>query len=217
MKIVPAILSRDLDECLKLARLAASFTNYVQIDIMDGLFVPTRSFPPESLNGTPMPIEFELHLMVADPLTAVRRLSNSAIKKVIFHIETSNDHSLIIEEIRNKGISPGIAVKPETGLDSITESATLSDTILFMAVDPGDYGSPFRPEVLDKMSRARKLFSAAEIGIDGGVSFDNPALFANRGVDYVCVGSRIFRSESPGSSYLQFTQRLGEIEAQDEF
>jgi len=198
-------------------RLSQSFTDYIQIDIMDGLFVPTRSFPPETLNDIPTTISFELHLMVKDPMSAVQGLTNRHIKKVIFHAETLNNYQPIIDEIRSMGISPGIAVKPKTELNSFIGSASMLDTILFLTVDPGNYGSPFKPEVLDKIALARKLLPAAEIGVDGAVSLDNLKSIVDIGVDYTCVGSRIFRSESPKASYLQFIQKLKEIEVLNEF
>ncbi|MBI5074348.1 MAG: ribulose-phosphate 3-epimerase [Nitrospirae bacterium] len=217
MKIVPAILTESGDECVNLMRLAQSFADFIQIDIMDGLFVSTRSFPPETLNGMPTSIFFELHLMVKDPMSVVQSLNNRHIKKIIFHAETLNNYQPIIVQIRSMGISPGIAVKPETELNRFIRSAPLLDTIFFLTVDPGNYGSPFRPEVLNKISRARKLFPAAEIGVDGAVSLDNIRSFVDIGVDYACVGSRIFRSESPKASYLQFIRKLKEIEVQNEF
>lgn len=216
MKIVPAILTESIDECVNLMCLAQSFTDYIQIDIMDGLFVPTRSFPPEALNGISTSLSFELHLMVKDPLSAVKRLESKNIKKIIFHAETMNNYLPIISEIRGMGISPGIAVKPETELSRFIGATFLLDTILFLTVDPCCYGNLFRPEVLEKVARARKLFPATEIGVDGAVSLDNLGSLVNIGVDYACVGSRIFRSESPRASYLQFVQKLKEIEVRNE-
>jgi ribulose-phosphate 3-epimerase len=217
MKIVPAILTESSDECVYLMRLAQSFTDYIQIDIMDGLFVPTRSFSPEALNGISTSLSLELHLMVKDPLSTVRCLKSKNIRKIIFHAETLNSYEPIIDEIRSMGISPGVAVKPETELNRFIGSVALLDTILFLTVDPGNYGSPFRPEVLKIVTRARNLFPAGEIGVDGAVSLDNLKSFVDIGVDYACVGSRIFRSESPKASYLHFIQKLKEIEVQNEF
>jgi ribulose-phosphate 3-epimerase len=216
MKIVPAVLAGSLEECLGMMELACTFTDYVQIDIMDGLFVPTTSFPPEALNGVSVPLSFELHLMVKDPMSVVRYLKNSNLRKIIFHAEALNSYDLIISEIRSMGISPGIAIRPETGLDEFLNSAFLADTILFLTVDPGSYGSPFKPEVLEKISRARILLPAAEIGVDGGVSLDNLGLFVDIGVDYACVGSRIFRNQSPMAGYKQFMDKLKELEVPNE-
>lgn len=212
MKIVPAVLAGSIEECVGLMELARTFTDYVQIDIMDGLFVPTRSFPPEALNGVSVLLSFELHLMVKDPLTVVRHLKNRGLRKIIFHAETLDNYNMIISEIRSMGISPGIAVRPETGLEEFLASAFLVDTILFLTVDPGSYGSPFKPKVLEKISRARVALPEAELGVDGAVSLDNLSSFVDIGVDYACVGSRIFRSRSPKASFEQFMYKLKELE-----
>jgi pentose-5-phosphate-3-epimerase len=48
--------------------------------------------------------------------------------------------------------------------------------------------------------------------VDGGISTDNLGLFVNAGVDYVCVGSRIFLGGSPAENYRTFIQRLSQLE-----
>ena len=50
MKIVPAVLAENLEDFLLKLRQAESFTNYVQIDLMDGIFVPSESFSAEKMN-----------------------------------------------------------------------------------------------------------------------------------------------------------------------
>ena len=40
MKIVPAILANNVDDFVFRLRQAESFADYVQVDLMDGVFVP---------------------------------------------------------------------------------------------------------------------------------------------------------------------------------
>ena len=68
MKVVPAILAEKFDDFVKRLRQAESFTDYVQVDLMDGVFVGTRSFPPEKITAVQTSLSFEVHLMVADPV-----------------------------------------------------------------------------------------------------------------------------------------------------
>jgi pentose-5-phosphate-3-epimerase len=53
MKIVPAVLAESFDEFLLRLKQAESFTDYIQIDLMDGIFVPSKSILPEKIKDKP--------------------------------------------------------------------------------------------------------------------------------------------------------------------
>ena len=84
--------------------------------------------------------------------------------------------------------------------------------LLFLTVDPGAYGSPFKVEVLKKIEEARRIFPNKVISVDGGVSLDNLKSFMYIGVDSVCVGRRIFLKGNPEENYRQFAKKLEECE-----
>jgi ribulose-phosphate 3-epimerase len=212
VKIVPSILAENIDDFLPLLRQAESFTEYVQIDLMDGLFVPTKSIPAGMLDSIETTLSFEVHLMFTDPTRVIEIIDHPGLKKVIFHIESNGNHHQIMARLRKRGIRIGIAINPGTQIDRVGGLAADADTLLFMTVDPGRYGSPFRPEVVVKVAMARRLFERKVIAVDGGVSVDNLGLFLNAGVDYACVGSRIFLKGSPAENYRSFIQRLGQLE-----
>ncbi len=211
MKVVPSILAEKFDDFLLKLRQAESFTDFVQIDIMDGAFVETMSFPLEKINPVVTSLKYEVHLMVNDPMSFISRIEHPGLKRVIFHFEAGGNPGLI-RKIRERGLAPGLAIKPETGLDDFRSIAEQVDTLLFLTVDPCCYGHPFKPEVLKKVSEARKAFADKIIAADGGVSLDNLEMFFNAGVDYVCVGSRIFLNGDPGENYRRFNEKLRELE-----
>lgn len=212
MKIIPAILTEKFEDCLKMLRQAESFTNYIQIDLMDGIFVPSKSFSAEKINNIHTPLSFEIHLMVSDPLALMTRISNSELRKVIFHFESDVNRLDFINQMKEKGITTGLAIKPETPIDKFRSLSKHVDTLLFLTVDPGAYGSPFKVEVLKKVEEARHIFPDKVISVDGGVSIDNLKSFLDIGVDSVCVGSRIFLKGIPAENYRQFTTKLEECE-----
>lgn len=212
MKIVPAILAERLDDFVTRMREAASFADYVQIDIMDGVFVESRSFPVEEINSVDTPLAFEVHLMVKEPLSSMMKIAHPGLRKVIFHFEAVNDHAALINEIRTRGLVTGMAVNPETKMEEFRRIAESVDTLLFLTVDPCCYGHPFKPEVLKKIAEARKVFPGLVIAADGGVSRDNLKAFHDIGVDYVCVGSRIFLDGDAGENYRLFLEKLRELE-----
>ncbi len=212
MKIVPSILAEKFDDFLLRLRQAESFADYVQIDLMDGIFVPSVSFPVEKINSVDTSLAFEAHIMVKDPLSFMNRIDHRGLKKVIFHFEAEVEHVRIIEQIRDRGLVPGMAINPGTEIDKFRKIAEDVDTLLFLTVDPGCYGSPFKPEVLKKVEETRRLFPHKVIAVDGGVSLDNLKSFLDIGVDYACVGSRIFLNRDPKENYRLFLWKLHEME-----
>lgn len=214
MKIVPSILADNTDDFLIRLRQAESFSDYVQIDLMDGIFVSSRSFPEEAINDIITPLSFELHLMVKNPSEFISRIDNPHLKKVLFHFESDVEHLNLINQIRQRGIAAGIAIKPETQIEEFRAVGEKVDTLLFLTVDPCCYGRPFKPEVLEKIEKARQIFKDKSIAADGGVSLDNLKLFLDAGVDYVCIGSRIFLSGNPEKNYEVFMKTLAQLESQ---
>jgi ribulose-phosphate 3-epimerase len=212
MKIIPAILAEKLEDCLRMLKHAESFAHYVQIDLMDGIFVPSKSFPVEQINNIHTPLSFEIHLMVKDPLVLMARISNSQLKKVIFHFESDVNHLDFINQMKERGIATGLAIKQKTPIDKFRALSEQVDTLLFLTVDPGYYGSPFQAHVLKKIEEARHIFPDKLISADGGISLDHLEIFLNIGVDYVCIGSRIFLG-NPEENYRKFTNQLIELEA----
>ena len=67
MEIVPAILTDSIDELYTMINIAKGFTEYVQLDLMDGKFVPSKSVSFDELMGVEAPLGIDAHLMVNDP------------------------------------------------------------------------------------------------------------------------------------------------------
>ncbi|MCL5023534.1 MAG: ribulose-phosphate 3-epimerase [Nitrospirae bacterium] len=212
MKIVPAVLAERFDDFVAKLRQAEAITDYVQIDIMDGLFVESASFPVEKINTVLTPLSFEAHLMVENPLSFLSKLGHPGLRKVIYHFESVKDQREVISGIRERGLVPGMALRPETGVKEFGGIAEDVDTLLFLTVDPGFYGSPFKPEVLAKVREARKAFPEKTIAVDGGVALDNIGVFLDIGVDYACVGSRIFADGNPQENYRHFAEKIRDLE-----
>jgi ribulose-phosphate 3-epimerase len=206
ISIIPAVLGETWEEFAARMRQAEVFADYVQIDMMDGVFVPTLSFPPEMLDRLQTRLSFEAHMMVDDPLDWLGRMRNPGLKKVIFHIESAADPLDAIAHITEAGMEAAVAFRPETSLAEYAEIASQAGSLLFLAVDPGRYGSPFHPEVLEKVHEARRIFPDKGISVDGGVSPENLGEIWRAGADAAAVGSRIFLKGDPAANYRLFTE-----------
>lgn len=209
-RIVPAILSDKLNDFQNMVNIAKGFTDYVQIDLMDGFFVPSKSISLDALKGFKMPLDSEAHLMVKDPNRYLCAIKSLRAKKVIFHFEADPDPKTVIRDISNLDMEVGLAVNPETPIQDFEFLIPQVDSLLFLSVNPGFYGSPFIYEVLDKIRHFRALFPSAIIGIDGGISLENIKEVKEAGVDYACVGSRILLQTDPKESYEAFLRSIEE-------
>ncbi|MBN1368915.1 MAG: ribulose-phosphate 3-epimerase [Dehalococcoidaceae bacterium] len=206
--IVPAVLT---DEPAKLASMVESsrqFTDWVQIDLMDGQFVSSVSVTPGDIEMLCPEIGWEAHIMAMHPEQMFEQINRAGAKRVIFHHEATTRHADVIRKAREFNLRVGVALNPETPVEAMKEYAPGIDCVLLMTVNPGYYGAPFIPGVLDKISRIRKRFPGVDIGIDGGIKPGNITLVARHGVDFICVGSAIFLSPEPARSYLELYQQV---------
>ena len=201
IKVVPAILTDDPKAMEVMVRQAESFTSYVQFDIMDGRFVPSTSIGCESLTTLATGLSWEVHLMVESPEDYLECFQQAGAQKVVFHHEAVNSPSEVISHARRLGLNVGLAVNPETPVSAILSIVTEVDSVLFLTVNPGFYGSQFIPEVLDKVMELRSVVANLEIGVDGGIKEDNIANVASFGVDVIYVGSAIFLQSNPAGSF----------------
>jgi ribulose-phosphate 3-epimerase len=201
IRIVPALLTDDPAELVKLVRQAGVFADYVQIDVMDGKFVPSNSVTCAQIGAAEIKFAWEAHLMVLHPENCVADFARAGARKIIFHYEATSEPEKIIAQIRKSGVKVGLAVNPETSIMEITRLVKKVDSVLFMAVHPGFYGARFLLEVLEKVKEFRKRFPEMEIGIDGGVKEDNILKIARSGVNDICIGSALFHQPDPAAAY----------------
>jgi len=200
-RLVPAILTDSPKALETMVRQAESFTDWVQFDIMDGQFVPSRSISYEHLAGFRMKLGWEAHLMVQHPEDYLEGFRQAGAQKLVFHYEATPSPREVISMIRNLGLGVGLAINPKTPVSAILPLVSEVDSVLFLSVNPGFYGGKFIPEVLDKMLEFRSACPGVEIGIDGGIKESNIALVARAGVDVIYVGSAIFLQPQPGESF----------------
>lgn len=201
VRVVPALLTDSASALSTMARVAAGLHTFVQIDIMDGRFVPARSITAEDLQSTVMPFDWEAHLMVQCPDEYFAPMKRAGAQRVIFHQEASGDTVATIRAARELGLGVGLALNPETPVGAVLHLLNQLDVLLLLTVTPGYYGSPFVPEVLDTVRQLRALAPALEIEVDGGVKESNIEDVVRSGADSICVGSAVFLQPDPSLAY----------------
>jgi ribulose-phosphate 3-epimerase len=206
IRVLPAILTDDPATLEKLTRLAESFTDAVQFDVMDGKFVPSNSVSHKDIAKLRTKLSWEAHLMVLNPEDCLEDFKRAGAKKIVFHYEATKSPEKVIKAIKKLKMQAGLAINPETPLSVIKPLVKQADSVLFLSVHPGFYGAEFIPGVLDKIKEFRKIYTKMEIGIDGGIKESNIAQAASSGVNVICVGSAIFLKPDPAASYRHLTE-----------
>ncbi|MFZ3062851.1 MAG: ribulose-phosphate 3-epimerase [Actinomycetota bacterium] len=208
MRIIPAILANNFEDFQRMIREAGSFTDYVQLDFMDGKFVPSKSIDTSELAKVKTSLRTEAHLMVRSPEGFFDALKNFGVEKVLFHYEALSNPARIIKKLKDQGFKVGLAVNPETSVFDIENLAGEVDSVLFLAVNPGFYGKEFIPEVLDKVKELKRKKPHLDIGIDGGIKLNNVEKIMKAGADFACVGSAIFDTKDPAKSFRSFNTKV---------
>ncbi len=208
MKIVPAVLTDKPEELEKMVRQAERFCDLVQIDIMDGIFVPSKSISAADLARVKTGLELEIHLMVVDPSAYAEPFKKAGANRIIFHYESKEDPASAIKNIRALGMQAGMAINPETPVSEVERYFNDIDVLLFLSVNPGFYGSKFIPEVCDKARALIGRPGRPTVAMDGGLKSDNIIMIKEAGVDLACVGSGVYGKGDPAENYRLLTGKL---------
>jgi len=196
IEIIPAIIAKNFKELKEKIEIVETYVRWVQLDIMDGNFVPNFTWnKPEELKYYDPGVFLEAHLMVSQPERYVERWIEGGIKRVIFHIEATSDPHAVIQKCRDKHVEVGVAINPDTGIEQIKPMDELVDMVLVLGVTPGFGGQKFKPEVLEKIKALRKRNPHLTIEVDGGMNPKTAKKVTEAGASMLVAGSYIFGSD----------------------
>ncbi|MEK7069309.1 MAG: hypothetical protein AAB945_00775 [Patescibacteria group bacterium] len=217
IEIIPAILPKNYEDLKNKISLVRGVVPIVQIDICDGIFVSSHTWPFSSsssdiyftriLNeqeGMPFweDIDFELDLMVADAVENFDIYNKLGAKGIIFHIEAMKS----VDDFRDflEGIDPymrevtqiGVAINPATPLEQLFPLISCIDFVQCMGSDEiGFSGVDLDEKVYDKIKILREKYFDLPIAVDIGVNKKTASLLIETGATKLIIGSAIFNTD----------------------
>ncbi len=210
----------DFAELSKRSALFAQFSEWVQLDVSDGVFTAERSWPygerqwaeleSLALNPSGLPsagdLKYETHLMVEEPREVGLRLAEAGVRRIIGHVEAFGDEKEIhaaLDGWRAAGASEvGLAILLDTPFAVIEPMVPACDVVQVMSIPTlGRQGAPFDARSFERIEELHARYPALLISVDGGVSEKNIAGLVRAGARRFGVGSAITKAPDPKAAY----------------
>ncbi len=199
MKIVPAILTDNFNKINSFVDLIKHQFNYVQVDVVDGVFANNKTFPykdNEDVNLLDnLEVNFELDLMIQDVENDLEKYLNTNAKKIIIHYNSTKKIDEIIKRVREHNKEIFIAVN-SSNLEDIVKIPNNIDGIQCMGIDKvGFQSQPFNEEVFNLIDKVKNTLPSKKISFDGGTNRLNIDKLISKNLDSIAVGSLLFSGD----------------------
>lgn len=206
IEIIPAIMPRNHNDLVATMGIFVNVVPLVQLDIMDGKFVPNRTWPyPRDMffdaiiteeEGMPHweDLDFEVDLMIEDPEAWIVKWVSAGARRIIVHVESMRDFESIRSAVPSL-IELGLAINTTTPVSAILPHLDRVEFVQCMGIARiGFQGEDFDERVLEHIRAIRALRPEMPISVDGAVNFETAKRLVEAGATRLVSGSAILES-----------------------
>jgi ribulose-phosphate 3-epimerase len=212
-RLAPSILAADYAHLADEVAKVEPHVEWLHLDVMDGHFVPNLTIGPAvvaSLRRASR-LYFDCHLMIERPWVFLEPFRAAGADLCSVHVE-AGDPERSLAEMDRVGLGRGLAVSPDTPIDTVWPYLERLELLLVMTVVPGFGGQSFISATLDKVRAARARIDSEGLStlieVDGGVDASTAPLAAEAGADVFVAGTAIFGRPDPAQSATELRQAV---------
>ncbi|OGG79614.1 hypothetical protein A3A39_02195 [Candidatus Kaiserbacteria bacterium RIFCSPLOWO2_01_FULL_54_13] len=213
LEIIPTCVPRSAADLAQSAHAISSFSSSIHIDIVDGIFAPSYTWPYtkngvfedfdlSSVSG----LSAEIHLMVEEPREIGLQFARAGASRILGHVEafdSENDaHSALYAWRRSDVREVGLGILMGTPLEVLEHHMLIVDVVHVMTIASiGKQGIPYDKNAPARVAEFHRHHPEVMISVDGGVSASNIEELARAGASRFCVGSAIVKAADPAKEY----------------
>jgi len=201
--IEASILSADFARLGEQAREAeVAGVDAIQVDVMDGRFVPGITFGPGVVQALRrmVSVPLDVHLMIVEPQRHLEAFVDAGADRLIVHQEACPHLHRVLKSIRERKVEAGVSINPDTPVSVLEEDLGLADLIQIMTVNPGRGGQPFIHSQLEKIKQLRRVLDERgldiPIAVDGGIDAATAPLVVSAGATVLIAGSSLYNDKA---------------------
>ncbi len=213
--IIPAIIPDSLLYLRSRLRDVRGFVRRVQIDVMDGSYVPITTWPYDNSSrkafeskkkeGESIPywqnFEFEIDLMVEKPEDKILDWALVGARCIIVHVESTKDVGRVIKKCHENRLGVALALKPSTDINMLSENIKSVLFVQVMGSDKIGYsGVTLDETALNKIREIKSKWPEIVVGVDIGVNEETIPSLCEVGATRFASGSAVFNYASPAAA-----------------
>lgn len=216
ISIAPSLPAASFEEIVSLLEKLEGTASEVQVDIVDGAFVPNRSWPftetsAEAALGKlqqfTKKFALEIDCMCLSPERFLDLFASMGVKRVVIHLHSTDKLRECIAHAHAHRYKIGFALTNDIPLTDLSPYVPQLDFIQVMGIkNIGTQGEPFDERTLHTIRLLRNLYPSLEIAVDGAVNESTIHELREAGANRFAPGSAITHSSDPVGSYKQLSE-----------